>query len=79
MNAFVIKTIEGVTVSDELFQALAIMSKSRNQLKIVRNEQNQMTMNGVVIEPQGGDNLKIGNKTYEVTTKIQNALTKTNF
>ena len=66
VNTFVTKPPKGVTVSNELFQTLAIMSKSINQLKEVRTEQNRIRMKCVVIEPSGGNKLENGNKSNEV-------------
>ena len=41
MYLFAIEPPEDVTVSDELSQTLAVMSKSKKELKVVRKEQNQ--------------------------------------
>ena len=66
-----------MNISKELIKTLSYMNDSKNQFKVIEDkDNNQLLLNGVVIKPLGGNSLKIGNNTYELTSEVQNALKK---
>ena len=70
---------EGVKVSDNLIQTFAFMNKSKNFFKAVRNDEGKLSWNNKVIEPLGGNKIKIDNKEFNLTPEIQKAMTSTNY
>ena len=70
---------EGVKVSDNLIQTFAFMNKSKNFFKAIRNDQGKLSWNNKVIEPLGGNKIKIDNKEFNLTPEIQKAMTNTNY
>ena len=55
---------ESVNVSDNLIQTFSDMNKSKNFFKAIRNEQGKLSWNNKVIEPLGGNKIKIDNKEF---------------
>ena len=55
------------------------MNKSKKFFKAIRNEQGKLSWNNKVIEPLGGNKIKIDNKEFNLTPEIQKALTSTNY
>ena len=74
-KTFVLGPPHVVTVSNQIIQTLSFMTESTNQINASRNEQNQVTKNGVVVEPKGENNVKIGDNTYELTPEVQTQIT----
>ena len=70
---------EGVKVSDALISTFAYMNKSKNFFKAVRNDQGKLSWNNKVIEPLGGNKIKIDNKEFTLTPQIQKAMTATDY
>ena len=53
------------------------MNKSKNFFNAVRNDEIKLSWNNKIIEPLGGNRLKISNKEFDITPEIQKAFTNT--
>ena len=79
VNNFMLESPPGVTMSRELFATVGKMVNARNEFKLDQKKGGRYMFNGVNVDPMGGNNVKIGNNTYEITPEIQEALTKTSY
>ena len=79
VNNFMLESPPGVTMSRELFATVGKMVNARNEFKLDQKRGGRYMFNGVNVDPMGGNNVKIGNNTYEITPEIQEALTKTSY
>ena len=70
---------EGVTLSDSLVMTFPNMNQSKNFFKAVRNDEGKLSWNNKVIEPLGGNKIKIDNKEFTLTPDIQKAMTATDY
>ena len=77
MNTFVLEPPPGVSITDELFTILGLMAKSNNKFKIVKHNRGRAMVNGVFVNVMVGNDMKVGENIYELTTKIQKVLTET--
>ena len=79
VNNFVLEPPPGVTITDDLFTTLGLMSKNSNKFEIVKDNQGRPKLNDIYINPVGGNDMKIGENIYEITPEIQKALTNTSY
>ena len=79
VNTFVLEAPPSVKITQELFSTLGAMATSNNKFKIVQDNKGRAYFNGVLINPLGGNDVKIGNNIYELTPEIQKALLQTDY
>ena len=77
VNNFILEPPPSVTITDELFTTLGLMTKNSNKFKIVKDNQGRAVLNDIYTNPMGGNDMKIGENIYELTPEIQKALTNT--
>ena len=79
VNNFMLESPPGVTMSRELFATVGKMVNARNEFKLDQKKGGRYMINGVNVDPMGGNNVKIGENIYEITPSIQKALTETSY
>ena len=79
VNNFVLEPPPGVTITDDLFTTLGLMSRNSNKFKTVKDNQGRPKLNDINFTPVGGNDMKIGENIYEITPEIQKALTNTSY
>ena len=79
VNNFTLESPPGVTMSHEIFATVGKMVNASNKFKLDKRTGGRYRLNGVNVDPMGGNNVKIGENIYEITPSIQKALTETSY